>query len=581
MLELAAEGALHGASVMATHLSPEAKLRVRELAACPIDVGLHFNLTEGAPISSPDAVPSLVDEQGQLVGLRALMMRMLSGRVASGDIETELRAQWQTLGEVVDEIAYIDGHQHVQYFPAVCDCVLGFLDRETSLGHECLRLGQFRSRTIDARTVLLSGLGKWLSATRSDVAERRRRPFVYDLGATVSSERNDIEVVVHPAHPDVHDDRFSSGEYDYGGRCAQFVRLIAEGRTREVEYEVAKSETQLQAADAYVDQHQGSCFGHAQSWRAAIKDAYRIRTSVLTAKIEDQVLGVAPWSLLQGPLGGRYMVIAPFASYGGILANNADIRTGLLTASAKLARDNFAMHMHMRAPTLDDIKLPVEGVLRLGRYTSPRVPLVPDSEEVWTNTLAARARTAVRKAQKSKICVERVSGEWASFNDIFARGMRDLGSPFHGIGFFVQLERHFGDRLMAWIAWHDQEPAAAALAIRHADVLHYVYGQNVHALRKTNANSLLVWTMIEQACRDGLAWLDLGRSEMGTPQLRFKEQWGGVGMPIDETMVPVLRRSVPDLVPTNPKFAFVRGAWSRLPLPVTRQLGPLLIRGIG
>ena len=581
VLELAAEGTLHGASVLATHLTSETRVRVHRLVGSTIDVGLHFNLTEGPPISSPEMIPSLVNEDGHLFGLRAFTMRMLSGRLARRDIETELRAQWQALAEIVDEIAYIDGHQHIQYFPVVCDQILSFLDSETSLGRECLRLGQFRSRTIDARTLVLSGLEKWLSATRTDVISRRRRPFVFDLGATVGLERSDIEVVVHPAHPEVTDHPFSNGEYDYPGRCAQFIRLRSEGRTQNVEYDVADLDAEHRAADVYMEEHPNGCFGHTRSWRDAIMDTYRIRTHVLTAKIEGQVVGVAPWSILQGPLGGRYMLIAPFASYGGVLADNSDIRTGLLTMSTKLARDNFAMHLHLRAPNVDDAILPVEGRVRLGRYISPRVPLSSDPAHVWKNVIAARARTAVRKAQKSQICVEMVEEDWSVFGDVFAKGMRDLGSPFHGVGFFRQLEHYFGDRLTAWIAWHDQEPAAAALAIRHGDALHYVYGQNVRALRKTNANSLLVWTMIEQACREGLRWVDLGRSEPGTPQLRFKEQWGGVGMPIDEAMIPVLRRSAPDLVPTNPKFAFVRRTWSRLPLPLTRQLGPLIIRGIG
>jgi hypothetical protein len=43
-------------------------------------------------------------------------------------------------------------------------------------------------------------------------------------------------------------------------------------------------------------------------------------------------------------------------------------------------------------------------------------------------------------------------------------------------------------------------------------------------------------------------------------------------------MLLVKRKQLPDFTPKNPRFQMVIQAWQRMPLPVTRLLGPALIR---
>jgi hypothetical protein len=43
-------------------------------------------------------------------------------------------------------------------------------------------------------------------------------------------------------------------------------------------------------------------------------------------------------------------------------------------------------------------------------------------------------------------------------------------------------------------------------------------------------------------------------------------------------MLLVRRKEVPNFSPTNPKFQFAIRVWQHLPLPVTRMLGPSLVR---
>jgi hypothetical protein len=92
---------------------------------------------------------------------------------------------------------------------------------------------------------------------------------------------------------------------------------------------------------------------------------------------------------------------------------------------------------------------------------------------------------------------------------------------------------------------------------------------------------MLVWHMIEDAGALGLSALDLGRSERDSTHDAFKQQWAPHTHAIHDTHALIRARHVPNLNPTNPTFRLAQRAWSRLPLPIARRLGPLLVRGLG
>ena len=114
--ELAATGRLSATSALVTtrhwrdHAGRLAALRPR------IAVGLHLNLTLGAPLGPmPHLAPS-----GTLPPVRTLLGRTLAGRIddaeVAGEIVRQLDAFEDALGHAPD---MIDGHQHVHVFPHI------------------------------------------------------------------------------------------------------------------------------------------------------------------------------------------------------------------------------------------------------------------------------------------------------------------------------------------------------------------------------------------------------------------------------------------------------------------------------
>ena len=79
----------------------------RALENPSLGVGLHFNLTYGAPVAPLKKVPSLINTEG-----------IFSRKVkdwAFSEIKLELEAQWQLAQKAGLALTHLDGHQHIHW----------------------------------------------------------------------------------------------------------------------------------------------------------------------------------------------------------------------------------------------------------------------------------------------------------------------------------------------------------------------------------------------------------------------------------------------------------------------------------
>src|SRR5207302_712794 len=70
-------------------------------------------------------------------------------------------------------------------------------------------------------------------------------------------------------------------------------------------------------------------------------------------------------------------------------------------------------------------------------------------------------------------------------------------------------------------------PVASILTLNFKSVLVYKYGCADARFNSFGGTPFLIWKAIEEAQRDGLHEVDLGRSDLDTPGLvTFKDRWG-------------------------------------------------------
>lgn len=83
-----------------------------------LKVGLHFNITEGRPVTNPQSISSLVGADGRFSYNISLWRQE--------DVSRELRAQWNRLVDAGIQPTHIDSHQHAQMHKPVYGVVAKF-----------------------------------------------------------------------------------------------------------------------------------------------------------------------------------------------------------------------------------------------------------------------------------------------------------------------------------------------------------------------------------------------------------------------------------------------------------------------
>ena len=105
-----------------------------------IGVGVHLNLTEGAPLCSPSSLRGLVDPGGSFCLTSArLALRLLCGAVGLNPVERELRAQIERLLAAGIRPTHLDSHKHMHLFPSIFRVLIRLAGEYGIGGIRCVR----------------------------------------------------------------------------------------------------------------------------------------------------------------------------------------------------------------------------------------------------------------------------------------------------------------------------------------------------------------------------------------------------------------------------------------------------------
>lgn len=89
-----------------------------------LGVGLHFNITEGLPVTEASRIGSLLTESGEFFGTStALLRQALIGKLSVNEIEIELRAQIEKVLQTGLQLTHVDSHKHSHALPPVCEAI--------------------------------------------------------------------------------------------------------------------------------------------------------------------------------------------------------------------------------------------------------------------------------------------------------------------------------------------------------------------------------------------------------------------------------------------------------------------------
>jgi serine/alanine adding enzyme len=351
---------------------------------------------------------------------------------------------------------------------------------------------------------------------------------------------------------------------------------------------------------------------------------------------QSSIIGILPLIHMRHFIFGNKLVSIPFFDMGGILADTQDAEQALLAEAIDLGRklkvDTIEMRHTQLLPWLESqgkgsrgqgfedsrgstgCRCKVEGRRTAQKMqpkknnptnstasthstfkinhskfrvqantTKVRMLLeLPGSSDELMKSFKSKLRSQIRRPIKEGLTAKIGGLELLDdFYAVFCVNMRDLGSPVHSKRMMHTVSQVFAETARLVVVYKEIIPVACSLVIGFEDTLENPWASSLREFSRLSPNMLLYWIMLAYACDSGYRFFDFGRSTPGEGTYKFKEQWGAEPHPLHWQTVYLKEPSEPANDGTDKdKFSKAIGYWQKLPVGITRLMGPVIRKHI-
>ncbi len=326
--------------------------------------------------------------------------------------------------------------------------------------------------------------------------------------------------------------------------------------------------------DDYVKQHPEATFFHLFAWKKALEMSFRHKNYYLYAVDGSNIVGVLPLGHIKSLLFGNTLISTPFAVYGGILADNDEVKALLRKAACELAEKLKVDHLELRNLKRDNPDWPVKEL-----YVYFKKELA-DNDDDNLKAIPRKQRAMVRKGIKAELNSQ-INNDVDTFFQAYSESVRNLGTPVFPKKLFQSLLEVFDEQVDILTVTKDDTLVASVMNFYFRnDVLPY-YGGGTSSARFLKGNDFMYWSLMQHAVKKGMKQFDYGRSKEGTGSYSFKKNWGFEAKPLYYEYYLVKAKEISEINPLNPKYQMFIKLWQKLPLKVSQILGPILARDLG
>jgi serine/alanine adding enzyme len=336
------------------------------------------------------------------------------------------------------------------------------------------------------------------------------------------------------------------------------------------------------AGDEYAEQWNNFVTAHPAGvnyqrwqWKYVMERAFGWRTFYLLAEESGEIHGVLPLVWQNSRLFGNSFLSMPYFSEAGILATSK-IGEGLLLSEAiSLARKLQSKHLGLRQVT----KLAADIPLKSDRVVMV-VDLHPDPETIMRQ-FKTKMRTTIRRCCKNGLAAEFGAVEFLDdFYEIFARRMRELGTPVYAKKFFDQILSVFPNETFICRVRSEKKIISASFMTGFRNSIESNWAASLPEGRFTKASTFMAWQSMCFAAAKGYRQFDFGRSSIDSATYNFKLEWSPRIIPLYWYQWSPQGEKSMELDRRNPQFRAAIELWKRLPLSVTKVLGPPIAKCI-
>ncbi len=333
--------------------------------------------------------------------------------------------------------------------------------------------------------------------------------------------------------------------------------------------------------DRYVRSSPGATFFHQLGWRWLVERTFGHRAHYRVALRDGEIVGVLPMFEMKSLLFGHSLVSIPFAIGGGIVADDQDAARALLADAQALAERLGVGYLELRSEHAVSDSLTTKDL-----YVTFRADLT-ESEDALLKKMERKRRQMMSHVLKAPF-EHRVAGleDLPLFYRMFCESMRHHGTPVYPRRFLHEILDRFPGDTHLFFVHHGGKPVAGVLTLFFRDVIMPFYAGNAFGDRSARGerprgvDDYLYLAVMRWGRENGFRTFDFGRSKRDTGAYKFKSRWGMDEVPLNYQYHLVKARELPNISPLNPRYQALIKIWQRLPMPITRLVGPRIVARI-
>lgn len=328
------------------------------------------------------------------------------------------------------------------------------------------------------------------------------------------------------------------------------------------------------AWDDFVNAQSSANSTHLFGWKDVFESTFGHACWLFMAKTESQIVGVFPVCFMQSKLFGTFTTSQPFLNYGGPLSLSTHIDTALINYAWEQATEKNSSHLEIRTCT-PNLGYP---------STSKKVSMIlsmPSNDDELDEALGAKVRAQYKQTEQHNPEFRAGGKELLDdFYAVFARNMRDLGTPVYPKSFFANILSEFSQTAFLAVVKINNKPVACAFLFGFKDMLEIPWASTIKSANKFNVNMWMYRQILTQCIQRKYHYFDFGRSTKDAGTFKFKKQWGA--KPVEHYWYYLLPEGekLPEINPDNPKYKLAISIWKNIPIWITKIIGPPIVKNI-
>ncbi|OLB52558.1 MAG: hypothetical protein AUI08_00220 [Gemmatimonadetes bacterium 13_2_20CM_2_65_7] len=329
---------------------------------------------------------------------------------------------------------------------------------------------------------------------------------------------------------------------------------------------------ETRAWDEFVNRTPTSTFCHLAGWRDILNDVLGAQCLYWAAADDSgEWQGILPLVRVRSRIFGHYLVSLPFLNDGGPLGS-AVARQRLVEEAVNEARRQCVDLLQLRTRHAGGFDLPISS-----RKITVLLALPPDPQTLFQQ-FSSKLRSQIRRPLREGLAARFGPEQREPFYEVFARTMRDLGTPVLPRGLFERVSETFADLVVFGVVYRGEQPLAAGCGFAWREEFELTWAGSLRESRSIAANMLLYWSFMEHVIGRGARIFNFGRCTPGGGTHHFKKQWGGDDVPLPWHQYVRAGGVQATPSPDDPVYSWGPRLWRRLPLFVANRLGPRLVR---